>query len=95
LVVPGVDVTPDTAGRCDESDRFHLGSPEDLDQQLVGTIGYVTVPITANRPGEVLLPVRGGTEGFSAYCDEPVAKNTRVVVVEARSGRSVFVTPCG
>jgi membrane protein implicated in regulation of membrane protease activity len=95
LVVPGVDVTPDTAGRCDESARFHLGSPEDLDQQLVGTIGYVTVPITANRPGEVLLPVRGGTEGFSAYCDEPVAKNTRVVVVEARSGRSVFVTPCG
>ena len=69
--------------------------PEDLDQQLVGTIGYVTVPITASRPGEVLLPVRGGTEGFSAYCDEPVAKNTRVVVVEARSGRSVFVTPCG
>jgi membrane protein implicated in regulation of membrane protease activity len=69
--------------------------PEDLDQQLVGTIGYVTVPINANRPGEVLLPVRGGTEGFSAYCDEPVAKNTRVVVVEMRSGRSVFVTPCG
>jgi membrane protein implicated in regulation of membrane protease activity len=68
--------------------------PEDLDQQLVGTIGYVTVPIKANRPGEVLLPVRGGTEGFSAFCDEPVAKNTRVVVVEMRSGRSVFVTPC-
>jgi hypothetical protein len=69
---------------------------EDLDQQLVGTIGYVTVPIkAAGMPGEVLLPVRGGTEGFSAFCDEPVAKNTRVVVVEARSARSVFVTPCG
>ena len=67
---------------------------EDLDQHLVGTIGYVTVPINADGPGEVLLPVRGGTEGFSAFCDEPVAKNTRVVVVEARSARSVFVTPC-
>jgi membrane protein implicated in regulation of membrane protease activity len=67
---------------------------EDLDQQLIGTIGYVTVPITVQRPGEVLLPVRGGTEGFSAYCDEPVAKNTRVIVVESRSARSVTVTPC-
>ena len=67
---------------------------EDLDQHLIGTIGYVTVPITVGRPGEVLLPVRGGTEGFVAYCDEPVHKNTRVIVIEARSARSVTVTPC-
>jgi hypothetical protein len=67
---------------------------EDLDQTLIGTIGYVTVPLSVSRPGEVILPVRGGTEGFSAYCDEPVAKNTRVVVVEIRSARSVTVTPC-
>jgi membrane protein implicated in regulation of membrane protease activity len=66
---------------------------EDLDQGLIGTIGYVTVPISMLRPGEVLLPVRGGTEGFSAHCDESVAKNTRVVVVEVRSARSVTVTP--
>jgi membrane protein implicated in regulation of membrane protease activity len=67
---------------------------EDLDQQLVGTVGYVTVPITAERPGEVLLPVRGGTEGFSAYADEPLAKNVKVVVVEPRSARSVTVMRC-
>jgi hypothetical protein len=67
---------------------------EDLDQQLTGTIGFVTVPIAPPRPGEVLLPVRGGTEAFSAYCDEPVAKNARIVVVEERSARSVTVTPC-
>jgi len=67
---------------------------EDLDQHLIGTVGYVTVSITATRPGEVLLPVRGGTEGFTAFCDEPLAKNTRVIVVEARSARSVSVTPC-
>ena len=66
---------------------------EDLDQDLVGTIGYVSVPITGARPGEVVLPVRGGTEAFAAFCDEPVAKNTRVVVVESRSARSVTVTP--
>jgi hypothetical protein len=67
---------------------------EDLDQHLIGTVGYVTVPITVDGPGEVLLPVRGGTEGFAAFCDEPVAKNTRVIVVESRSARSVIVTPC-
>ena len=66
---------------------------EDLAQDLVGTIGYVSVPITQSRPGEVVLPVRGGTEAFAAFCDEPVAKNVRVIVVESRSARSVTVTP--
>jgi membrane protein implicated in regulation of membrane protease activity len=67
---------------------------EQLDQELVGTIGRVTLPITADRAGEVILPVRGGTEAFSALCDEPIAKNTRVVVIECLSGRTVMVTPC-
>jgi membrane protein implicated in regulation of membrane protease activity len=67
---------------------------EQLDQELVGTIGRVTLSIPSNRAGEVVLPVRGGTEAFSALCDEPVAKNTRVVVVECLSGRTVMVTPC-
>jgi hypothetical protein len=31
---------------------------EQLDQELVGTIGRVTLAITADRSGEVLLPVR-------------------------------------
>ncbi len=66
---------------------------EDLDQDLAGTIGWVTVPIVVGHPGEVVLPVRGGTEAFAAWSDEPVAKNTRVVVVECRSARSVTVTP--
>jgi hypothetical protein len=66
---------------------------EDLDQDLAGTIGWVTVPIIVGHPGEVVLPVRGGTEAFAAWSDEPVAKHTRVVVVECRSARSVTVTP--
>ena len=63
------------------------------DQDLIGTVGYLTVPVTLMRPGEVLLRVRGGTEGFAAYADEPLAKNTRVIVVEARSARSLIVVP--
>jgi hypothetical protein len=65
------------------------------DQELVGSIGHVTVPITASRPGEVMLAVRGAHEAFAAFSDEPIAKHSRVVVVECRSARSVTVTPCG
>jgi hypothetical protein len=60
---------------------------------LIGEVGYVTVPIPPGKPGEVMLGVRGGTEAFAAWCDEPIAKHTRVVVVEDRSARSVTVTP--
>lgn len=60
---------------------------------LVGAIGRVTVPIPADGPGEVLLPVRGGTEAFAAWADEPIAKHARVMVIERVSGRSVQVTP--
>ncbi len=70
------------------------GMPDELDQDLIGTIGQVTLAIIPGRPGEVLLPVRGGTESFSALCEEPVPKNARVVVVECVSGRTVMVTPC-
>jgi hypothetical protein len=36
---------------------------------------------------------RGGTEAFAALSDEPIVRHSRVVVVEALSGRSVLVTP--
>jgi hypothetical protein len=64
----------------------------DVEQDLVGTIGRVTVSIPAGGPGEVLLPVRGGTEAFAALSDDPVPRHSRVVVVECLSARSVFVT---
>lgn len=61
----------------------------------IGAIGRVTVPIPAGGPGEVLLPVRGGTEAFAAWAEQPIAKHTRVLVVEHTSARSVIVTPFG
>jgi hypothetical protein len=61
--------------------------------RLIGEVGYVTVPIPAGGLGEVMLPVRGGTEAFAAWSDEAIAKHARVVVVEERSARSVTVTP--
>ena len=63
------------------------------ESELLGAVGYVTVPIPADGPGEVMLPVRGANEAFAAWSDEPIAKHARVAVVETRSARSVTVTP--
>jgi hypothetical protein len=47
---------------------------EELDQDVIGTVGHVTLAIAPSRPGEVVLPVRGGTEAFTALSDETIAK---------------------
>jgi hypothetical protein len=60
---------------------------------LIGLVGHVTVPVPAGGPGEVVLSIRGGSEAFAAWADEPIAKYACVVVVEERSARSVTVTP--
>ena len=67
--------------------------PEDTGETLLGTVGRVTVSIPVNGPGEVLLAVRGGTEAFAAWSDEPIRRHSRVVVVDCISARSVFVMP--
>jgi len=67
--------------------------PDGARHRLIGTIGRVTVSIPADGPGEVLLPVRGGTEAFAAWSDEPIPRHRRVVVVDCLSARSVIVTP--
>lgn len=65
----------------------------DAGQSVVGAVGRVTVPIPRDGPGEVFLSVRGGTEAFAAWSDEPIEKNARVLVIESPSARSVIVTP--
>lgn len=59
----------------------------------MGRLARVTVPIPSQGPGEVVVAIRGGTERFAAWCDEPVRKHTSVVIVAERSPRSVDVTP--
>jgi hypothetical protein len=60
---------------------------------LIGRVGHVTVSVPVDGPGEVMIAIRGGSEAFAAFADEPIAKHTQVVVVEERSARSVTVTP--
>jgi hypothetical protein len=70
-----------------------LGVSAGAEQSVLGAIGRVTVSIPVGGPGEVLLPVRGGTEAFAAWSDEPIPRHSRIVVVECMSARSVVVTP--
>jgi hypothetical protein len=51
---------------------------------LIGTRG-------PDGPGEVLLKIRGGTEAFLAWSEEPLAKDTHVLVFNSRGDRSVDV----
>jgi hypothetical protein len=68
-------------------------NPQGQPESLLGKVGRVTVSIPSNGPGEVLLTVRGGSEAFAAWSDEPISRHSRVMVVEALSARSVLVTP--
>lgn len=42
-------------------------------------------------PGEAVVGVRGGTEAFLAWSEQPLAKGTRILVVESRGQRAVDV----
>ncbi len=65
------------------------------DQKLIGKTGRVTGRVGPGRIGEVMVPVRGGTEAFHAYSadDDEIASGTRVLVVELQPPRTVVVTP--
>ena len=59
---------------------------------LAGASALAAAPLSNTNVDS--YDVRAGTETFAALSDEPIAKNTRVVVVECLSGRTVSVTPC-
>lgn len=73
--------------------EYEGGTVEEQDLDLIGTVGKITVPISNGRSGEVMLPVRGGIEAFEATSDVAIAKNSKVVVVDCLSARTVVVTP--
>jgi len=63
---------------------------------MVGKIGRVTGKVEPGHVGEVMVPVRGGTEHFHAYADDGqrvMETGTRVVVVEYFPPRTVVVAP--
>lgn len=65
--------------------------------ELVGLMGRVSVPIAPGHTGEVMLPVRGSTEAYSAITEEEsgtLTENSRVVVIDQVGNRTVVVAPC-
>ncbi|MDX6353965.1 MAG: hypothetical protein QOF98_868 [Streptomyces sp.] len=62
------------------------------DDAVIGCTGELLIATRGEAgPGEVLVPVRGGTEAFLAWSEEPLAKGTTVLVVDSRGTRQVDV----
>jgi hypothetical protein len=63
---------------------------------VLAKTGRVTGRIAPGYIGEVVLPVRGGSEAFHAYAAEPdqvIESGVRVVVIEFEEPRTVRVMP--
>lgn len=64
------------------------------DDAVVGCTGALTIAIEGPKdPGEVHVSVRGGSESFLAYADEPLAVGRTVLVIDTRGARAVDVVP--
>jgi hypothetical protein len=64
------------------------------DHQLIGKVCRVIGRIEPGKLGEVLVPIRGGSEGYLAYGDEgeTFEPGARVVVVDQAGPRTVIVS---
>jgi hypothetical protein len=63
---------------------------------MIGKVGRVTGKIAPGQVGEVMIPIRGGSEAFHAYAadaGDTIATGTRIVVVEYFPPRTVVVSP--
>lgn len=62
------------------------------DDAVIGCVGELIVATRGSAgPGEVLIHVRGGSETFLAWSDEPLPYGTTVLVIESRGTRQVDV----
>lgn len=62
------------------------------DDAVIGLTGTLLIGTRGPAgPGEVLVGVRGGTETFLAWSDEPLGKGMTVLVVDSRGSRQVDV----
>jgi hypothetical protein len=65
------------------------------DESVVGTVGRL---VTGTRgragPGEVWVRIRGGSEKFLAWSDEPLPVGTTVLITDSTGPRTVDVVAC-
>lgn len=63
------------------------------DETVIGSIGKLVVGTRGpDGPGEVLVPIRGGSEAFLAWSPEPLPAGTTVLVIASRGTRQVDVS---
>lgn len=62
------------------------------DQSAVGCTGTLLIATRGvDGPGEVLVKMRGGTEAYLAWSEQPLAKGSTVLVFNERGERAVDV----
>ena len=62
------------------------------DSSAIGSVGVLTVGTRGARgPGEVRIKIRGGSESFIAWSEEPLPQGATVLVIEARGPRALAV----
>jgi hypothetical protein len=64
------------------------------DEAIIGCVGKLILATRgAAGPGEVMVRVRGGSEAFIAWSDEPLPEGSTVLVIDSRGHRAVDVRP--
>jgi hypothetical protein len=62
------------------------------DEAVIGCTGELLIGTRGTAgPGEVLVRVRGGSEAFLAWSEEPLPRGSTVLVVDSRGIRQVDV----
>jgi hypothetical protein len=62
------------------------------DESAIGTVGVLIVGTRGPAgPGEVRIKIRGGSERFLAWSENPLPKGTTVLVIDSRGLRTVDV----
>lgn len=62
------------------------------DEDPIGCVGVLLLGTRgAQGPGEVLVRVRGGTEAYIAWSEEPLPTDATVLIIDSRGRRTVDV----
>ncbi|WNI14149.1 hypothetical protein [Actinacidiphila sp. ITFR-21] len=62
------------------------------DDAVIGCTGELLIATRGSAgPGEVLVRVRGGSEAFLAWSEDPLPRGSTVLVVDSRGTRQVDV----
>jgi hypothetical protein len=62
------------------------------DPSSIGSVGVLTVGTRGDSgPGEVRIKIRGGSETFIAWSDNPLPRGATVLVIDSRGRRAVEV----